>query len=101
MKMLSIIALIVGFPFLCAEIVIAQEKLTPQDGFYVPAGMNNCHFNVVNDEHNDQVFLFGTKISDRGVGKLHQLNPSLKVDKGGYALEKLPSDTIEYKRTKY
>jgi uncharacterized membrane protein len=48
-----------------------------------------------------QVFLFGTKISEQGVTKLYQLNPNLKIDKGGYVLEKLPSDTIEYKRIVY
>jgi len=48
-----------------------------------------------------QIFLFGTKISDSGINRLHKLNPNLIVDKGGYMLEKLPSDTIEYKRTKY
>mgnify|MGYP003403892402 FL=1 len=49
----------------------------------------------------NQIFLFGTKISDRGVGQLQELKPNLIVDKGGYVLEKLPSDTIEYKRNNY
>jgi len=48
----------------------------------------------------NQIFLFGTKISNRGVGQLQELKPNLIVDKGGYVLEKLPSDTIEYKRDK-
>lgn len=47
------------------------------------------------------VFLFGTKISEQGISKLHELNPTLTVDKGGYTLDQLTSDTIEFKRTEY
>lgn len=62
---------------------------------------DQCIDNLGNMKALNRVFLFGTKISDRGVSQLQELKPILIVDQGGYALEKLPSDTIEYKRTIY
>lgn len=62
---------------------------------------DQCVDNLGSIKTLSNVFLFGTKISEQGISKLHELNPTLTIDKGGYTLDQLPSDTIEFKRTEY
>ena len=44
----------------------------------------------------EEVFLFRTKVSDKGILQLQQSNPSLRIDRGGYTLPALISDTVIY-----
>lgn len=44
------------------------------------------------------IFLFESDVSSEGVRKLVDAHKELKIDTGNYKLEKLPTDTVVYKR---
>lgn len=44
------------------------------------------------------LFLYEAHLTDEGISKLLQSNEELKIDTGNYKLQKLPSDTIVYKK---
>ncbi len=48
----------------------------------------------------DHLYLYGTDVTSEGVASLVQGNEQLRVDTGNYRLEKLPTDTIVFKRVR-
>lgn len=47
----------------------------------------------------DNLFVYQTQITRKGISRLIEGNKELRIDTGNYNLEKLPTDTVVYRRT--